>query len=384
MCNFYVQLMKIAMLTTEGRDWSGTYKGYTPWLGTAPQALIDGFSQRQDCEVHIISCTHHDLQSPDKIAPNIWYHSITVPSIGWLKTGYQGCIRAVRNKLKEIKPDIVHGQGTERDCAISAVFSGFPNVLTIHGNMRSIAKLNKAQPFSFEWCAAKLESFTLPRSNGVICITDYTRESVKKIAQRTWVVPNAVDGSFFKVEHKPVEPALLLCVGNISARKNQNNFIRTLARLNSKKPFRVIFLGGVNRADTYGKEFFILISKYPWCSYEGVADRSKLKDWFSRASGLVLPSIEDNCPMVVLEAMAAGLPVAAAAVGGVPDLIEDSITGYLFDPMSEESIKSKVELILNVADFRVGLSAKESAIQKFSSNLIARRHLDIYKEVLSG
>ena len=97
-----------------------------------------------------------------------------MPRIGWLRTGYQGCIRAARKKLREIQPDIVHGQGTERDCAISAAFSGFPNVVTVHGNMRKIARANCARPFSFLWLAARLEGFTLPRTDGVVCITRIT------------------------------------------------------------------------------------------------------------------------------------------------------------------------------------------------------------------
>ena len=54
------------------------------------------------------------LASPEKIAPNIFYHSLLVPKIGWLRTGYQGCIRAVRKKLQEIQPDIVHSQGDRK------------------------------------------------------------------------------------------------------------------------------------------------------------------------------------------------------------------------------------------------------------------------------
>ena len=79
-----------------------------------------------------------------------------------MRTGYQGCIRAVRKKLQEIRPDIVHGQGTERDCAISAVFSGFPNVITIHGNMRLIAQIEPRPAVFVYWLAARLETFTLP------------------------------------------------------------------------------------------------------------------------------------------------------------------------------------------------------------------------------
>jgi len=74
--------------------------------------------------------------------------------------------RAVRRKLKEIQPDLVHGQGTELDCAVSAVFSGFPNVVTIHGNMAELARQFRARVGSFYWLTARLENFTLKRTAG--------------------------------------------------------------------------------------------------------------------------------------------------------------------------------------------------------------------------
>ena len=63
-----------------------------------------------------------------------------------------GCARCIRvasarcgKSCSEIRPDIVHGQGTERDSALGAIFSGFPNVLTIHGNMRAVAEFYRAR-----------------------------------------------------------------------------------------------------------------------------------------------------------------------------------------------------------------------------------------------
>jgi len=61
----------------------------------------------------------------------------------------------------------------------------------------------------------------------------------------------------------------------------------------------------------------------------GFASRTDLKAHLRQATLLALPSLEENCPMVVLEAMAAGVPVVAARVGGVPDLIEEGKTGIL-------------------------------------------------------
>src|ERR1700722_6217145 len=170
--------LSIAIITAEKRDHDRDYSNPTPAFGTAPEALLQGFAMLPETDFHVISCVRQPVRSPEKIADNIWYHSLNVAKIGWIRTGYQGCIRATRKKLREIKPDIVHGQGTEDYCALSAAFSGLPNVLTIHGNMRLIAKLNRAKPFSFEWLAARIETFTIPRSDGVVCITNYTREAV--------------------------------------------------------------------------------------------------------------------------------------------------------------------------------------------------------------
>ena len=83
------------------------------------------------------------------------------------------------------------------------MFSGFPNVLTIHGNMRLIAKINNAKPFSHGWLTARLEGFTIPRSLGVVCITTYTQKAVEDLARRTWVLPNAVDAAFFEISAAP-------------------------------------------------------------------------------------------------------------------------------------------------------------------------------------
>jgi glycosyltransferase involved in cell wall biosynthesis len=377
--------MKLAFLTSDNRDAHRQYEKDVPWFGTAPEALLQGFAGLPGLEVHVVSCTQQPMQSPAKLADNIFFHSLHVPKLGWMRTLYQGCIRATRRKLREIGPDIVHGQGTERDCSISAVFSGFPSVVTIHGNMRVMAGLGKARPFSFYWLAARLESYVLPRTDGIVCITDYTRREVASLNPRTWVVPNGVDASFFDIRPAPVEPATILCVGNIGLRKNQNAFIRALDGLAEREKFRVVFLGSMNSASPYAREFLELTRARSWCHYAGFADRDILKKWMEQASCLILPSLEDNCPMVVLEAMAAGVPVAAGAVGGVPELIRAGETGLLFDPRrSEEMLRTAGELLGNRPAFQIMAGkAREDAQARFHPGTVARRHMEIYEKILS-
>ncbi|HEY4415403.1 MAG TPA: glycosyltransferase family 4 protein [Verrucomicrobiae bacterium] len=377
--------MKIVLLSTDDREQKKRYDLEKPIVPTPQEALLQGLVRFPDIEVHVVSCLQSSVTSPQKLADNIWFHGLFVPKIGWLRTGYQGCIRAVRKKLREIQPDIVHGQGTERDCSLSAIFSGYPNVLTLHGNMRSIARVNEARPFSFLWLAARLEQFTLPRTNGVVAISRYTQSAVEGLTPRTWLLPNAVDQNFFAVQATPAqnEPPVGLCIGTVCHHKNQNNFIRALAPLASERKFKIIFLGKAE-PDAYGAEFFDLIKKYPWCEYAGFANRENLKNYFQKASFLTLPTLEDNCPMVVLEAMAAGVPVIASNIGGVPDLIQPEATGLLCDPQHPESFATSVRRLLDDAALssRLAAAAKAHARNHFHPEVIARQHVEIYREVL--
>ena len=165
--------------------------------------------------------------------------------LGGCATGYQGCIRATRRKLREIQPDIVHGAGTERDCAISAVFSGFPNVVTIHGNMAELARLFKAPIGSFHWLAARLENFTLRRTAGVLCNSTYTEGLVRSHARKTWLLPHAVRSAFFEpIPEAASRPCVLLNAGYIVPRKRQLELLDVAEALHQRGlKFEFRFIG---------------------------------------------------------------------------------------------------------------------------------------------
>ena len=373
--------MKIVVITSDWREGNREYNRETPEFGTAPEALFQGFAALgSEVEVHVLSCLQRPVKSPAKLAENIFFHPLIVPKIGWLKTGYQGCIRAVRRKVRELRPDIVHGQGTERECGISSVFCGYPNLLTVHGNMRLIAQLHHAKPFTFFWCSALLEGFTLPRADEVLCITDYTLAAVKPLAKRTVLLPNAVDQQFFDIRPAPDGKCRLLCVGTINYRKNQNRLIEALDRVRRPDNFEILFLGRADK-DAYTDEFFELVKARPWCRFGDFADRATVRGYFATAAGLVLSSLEDNCPMVVLEAMAAGVPVAAANVGGVPELVTDGQTGILFDPLDVDAMTKAVTKLL--VEPPLTERARQQALERYHPRVIARRHVEIYRDLLA-
>ena len=89
--------------------------------------------------------------------------------------------------------------------------------------------------------------------------------------------------------------------------------------------------------------------------------------------------------MAILEAMAAGVPVAASQIGGIPDLIGNGVNGVLFDPNDDASIRNGVDLLLRdpAAATKMSQVARERARVRFSPAAVARRHLEIYQELLA-
>lgn len=375
--------LRIAFLTTDSREHFREYHKRTPYFGTAPAALLDGFERIGNPDVHIISGAQTRMSSPAKLAKNIWFHGFTMPRWGWLRTGYAGCILEVRRILKEISPDLVHAQGTERDCAITAALFRGPKVLTIHGNCRAIAQLRRSKPFSYWWLQARLERFSIPRFDGVVSISKYTQRLVSGLAKKTWLLPNAVDSAFFEIwpKNAPKAPVILV-VANVDARKNQIGLIHSLDSLSKQQSFEVRFFGKCGE-DPYGREFRSLVQDRPWCFWGGMLGREELRQQFAQATAVVLPTWEDNCPMVVLEAQAAGVPVIASNVGGVPDLVENEVTGILTDPSRPETMPKALARLLEDPRLakRLAEEGRRQAKSRFHSKVIAAKHLEIYREV---
>jgi glycosyltransferase involved in cell wall biosynthesis len=378
--------MKVAFLVIDNRESHRRYELPEPYFHPAHQALLVGFQSFPELEVHVVSCVQRPVESPAKLASNIWFHALQVPKIGWLRTGYQGCIRAVRRKLHELQPDLVHGQGTERDCALSAVLSGFPNVLTVHGNMRIIAKVMQATPWSFHGITAVLERLSLPRTDGVVCITRYTQQAVAQLARKTWLIPNAVHPAFFQTQNTPVDPPTFLCVAYISPRKNQLFLLDSLEELARDFEFRVVFVGRGGEDGHYTARFLQRIESTPWAEYQGSMDRGGLIKLLQKAKALILPSIEDNCPMVILEAAAAGVPALGAAVGGIPELIQNGRTGFLFPPNDAAAFRELIRKILARETIlqEAAARAQAEARGRFSPRSIAEQHIGVYNDVLTG
>ena len=379
--------MKIAMLVPDNRDEFRRYSDPEPYFGPAPTALLEWLAKIPECEIHIVCCIQQPLRSPAKLADNIYYHSILVPKWGWLRGGYLGCVRALRKKLREINPAVVHGQGTERYCALAAIYSGFPNVLTIHGNMRRVAKVNGARPFSFLWLAARMEQFALPRSDGVICNSTYTQLQVSSLAKRTWLVPNALQEKFFApLQIRPLQDVpVLLNIGAVAPHKGQNTVLDIAEHLNKRKyRFAIHFVGKLNGQTSYEIQFrnrVMEAEKKGYAKYLGEKSPDELIQIMDAASAMVhLPS-EESFGLVVAEGLARNLKFFGARIGGIVDIAKDVEGAELFDSNDWASLGEAVSRWLVKGHPRMTLAAQLMR-ERFHPAGIAAMHGEIYREII--
>ena len=386
-------MLKVAFLTTDNRQNDRQYGLEVPFFGTAPQALLEGFSATPNLEIHVISCTQRRVLSPIKLSNNTWFHSLYVPKIGWLRTGYFGCILAVRRKLREIQPDIVHGQGTERDCAISAVFSGYPAVVTLHGVMDALRVHHKAKIGCYLWCAAFLERLALTRCKNIICISPYVFHLMDRYKSNRWLVPNAIQNFFFNNPPSSRlfnKVPLIINVGVISERKRQVELLEIFQELaNNPIPFKVIFVGKCDPNNIYAATFQSRLynlrkeQHLPFCHIEFLSSE-RFVNLYDQASLMVHFSSEESFGLTFAEALARNLPLLASDVGAARNICKGISSSRVLPPDDFPALKSALRGFLVQENASSSLFCNSSGIvaSRYHPKVIANRHLEIYQEVL--
>jgi glycosyltransferase involved in cell wall biosynthesis len=127
-----------------------------------------------------------------------------------------------------------------------------------------------------------------------------------------------------------------------------------------------------------------------------VAD-AELPLLYRRAAVHVLPSVFDTCygdheptpellGLAVLEAMASGTPVVASRLGGLPEVVQDGVTGFLVEPGNVPALRERILEVLGnpLLAARMGRAARELALERFTWDAVARRCLEEYERALRG
>jgi glycosyltransferase involved in cell wall biosynthesis len=237
--------------------------------------------------------------------------------------------RAARNA------DVVHAHWLPS--GLAAAFTGRPFVVQLWGTDVVLAQ---RAPWAARW--------VLRRAGPAVCASRELADAARRLgAHEVRVIPNGVDVPAEPGE--PDDPPHVLYAGRLSAEKG----VRELVAAARGLPL-VVAGDGPLRAEVPGAL--------------GMVPHDELLRMYGRAAVVVCPSRREGFGVACLEAMAAGRPVVASAVGGLRDLVVDGETGLLVPPGDVSALRAALERLLGDAELRarLGRAARDRVLAEFT------------------
>jgi glycosyltransferase involved in cell wall biosynthesis len=197
------------------------------------------------------------------------------------------------------------------------------------------------------------------------------------------VVLNGVDLERFARPREPV-PGRVVGLGRLAPQKRPDLAVRAMSEVRVEHPRAMLHLAGDGPAR---REIEQLVSELSLGGVVRLLGRhADVPELLSEATCLVLTSDYESCPYTVLEAMAAGVPVVATSVGGVPELVEDGVSGLLVPPGRPEPIAAAISTLLADPELalRLGSAGQARARERFSLQRMVDETLALYDEVAAG
>jgi glycosyltransferase involved in cell wall biosynthesis len=285
--------------------------------------------------------------------------------------------------LRRERPDILHASSSKAGVLgrLAGFFARVPvRIFTVHG--WAFAAHSGFSSRLYRW----LDRLVEPLTTVTICVSE--RERAAGLAagtcarERTVVIPNAVDVEGAP-RSRPVERErpLILAVGRLKAPKDFPTLIRALGDLRPDS-FEAVIVGDGPDRPRLEEEIETLGLTGP---VRLAGERRDVPELLAAADVFVLPSVSEGLPVSVLEAMAAGLPVVASRVGGVPEQVSDGQTGLLVEPGDPNALAAALARLIAEPSLRrrLGAAGRARAEQAFDLDPFRRAHVELYSRELA-
>jgi len=218
----------------------------------------------------------------------------------------------------------------------------------------------------------------------IITETDYSekflRERFPERADRVHRIYNGLNLAEFGHADFSSDPPLIVAIGRLIPKKGFANLIRACGLLVEHRiSFRCEIFGEGPLENQLGAQIEDL-GLQERVQLLGAKPQHDLREHLARANVFVMPSVAeaeggmDNLPTVIMEAMAAGLPVVSTRIGGIPEMIVENETGFLVQPEDALALVGAIEKVTNDLSLgrRLGQAGYERAQKLFSIEKNAR------------
>jgi len=379
--------MKVLMLSER---WFPTVGGGEEHIRHLSRELV-----KLGCEITLISRSliSHDKRAPEtetlyggkftihRLMPTTEFESL----VGRASYIPFSMVKSIASKEKF---DIVHAQSFSA-CLTALMLKkmyGKPALCTVHGiyqdafndltDSKSKAELYK-----------KIERFVLFRDYDRIITVDkhfvHLAEKFGYPLEKVNYIANGVDIESFPVGKKE-RMGNFLFVGRLVPQKGLEYLIRASKILKDKGMEHQVLLVGDGPLKQSLQEIATKLGLGANTKFLGRIPRDELISTYSSSGFFVLPSLWEGLPITLLEAWAAGLPLIATKVGGIPDVCIDGENSILIEPKDPDALADGMSLLFNDKNLAVKIGANGRALveQQFTWQKVAEKTLKVYKELV--
>jgi glycosyltransferase involved in cell wall biosynthesis len=241
----------------------------------------------------------------------------------------------------------------------------------------------------------RLDRFHLRWLDRVVCVSEAQAQKVRRAgvkAGKVTVIANAVDPDRFADTDPRYRTRLLR-----HFRTARSRIVGAAGRLSPEKGFDLLIEAAKQLLEDDPTLGFIVFGAGP-CREQLLAEvreaglggafvlagfRPDLDRFIPHLDLMVLPSFTEGMPNVVLEALAAAVPVVATAVGGTPEIIEDDVSGLLVPPGDGEALARRIgEALASEERLReLGFQGRQRVLEHFSFQTQAQRYQELFREL---
>lgn len=303
-----------------------------------------------------------------------------------IKLWYITSISKIKKIIRIEKPDILHSHYASSYGLLGALSGFHPFIISVWGS-----DIYDFPNSSF--LAKRLIKYNLSKADMVLSTShDMARETKKYYQGEILVTPFGVDTvKFIKSERGSNFDANDIVVGTIKSLEKVYGIeylIEAFCKVVEQNPLRslkLFIVGSGNCANQYK----LLVGKYKIedkVIFTGHIDHSKIVKSYNQIDIFVVPSLRESFGVSALEASACELPVIVSDTGGLPEVVEDDVTGLLVPPKNAFAIAEAIQKLINEPEriINMGKNGRKMVETKYNWIVSVEKMISVYRNVLNN